>query len=720
MPAILFLLICVAFGVSFVKLCVPSTSRLFAACSPSKNVTEKIPGILFTAPTGIIIGLMTVSMTMYYVISLLSKLNLEPVLCKKIGVLLTLSVFVILTAVNITIHLKRPLPSALSAIPEYRHTTGNIIYYGLVTVVLTAIASFLMLYTYRMTGSELWVGYTVFSDLSPHTAMTTSFGVGFNFPTQYMHFAGDGIQYHFMFYFLCGMLQFLGLPIDWAINVPSIIVMVCAFELLGLVAVLFSRRRIAFAIAPVLVLFRSSLNVFYHLRELQGMGIPFNKSLEAIYKSQYWYSVTPYDGWGIWAINVYPNQRHLMLGVSIILILVILFIPFVRRMGISVIKSEGKNKLKTFFISKEAWLFRQNDPLKPWGIAALVSTLVIVTPFFHGSALIGALLVLLGMAIISESRLFYLTTAIFAVVSSFIQTQLFSGGASNVVMFKYKPGFVLDNTTAFGYFRYILIITGLTLVLALVYAIYLLIHDLIKGLPIYRSLIILAFLLPGIFAFIFQVSIEVLANHKFIQFSIILLDIFVACFLSELFVLPSFITKNSGKALTVSCKILGILVGIVLLIPLTATGISEWCTYMNLNGNGAHLSINTESELLTWVEENTDPNDVFLTPMWTINRFTLSGRPMYFGYPYYAYSAGHNTNLRFEIYKWLAGGCENDPVAFKNYCQSRGIKYVIDDPDFFDNANSEHFTYNSEFFAEYLTPVAYFPNDNNTVIYQVY
>lgn len=721
MLAGLFLIICTIFGVSLVKVCIPDVERLFAACSPSKKVTEKIPGVIFTAPAGIITGLVTVSMVLYYVMSLVSKLSLTPDLCKRVSILIVLSIFVILSAVNITTILKRPAIPEVRSIPAYKHTVGNLIYYGLVTVILTAVASFLMLYTYRINGTELWAGYSVYSDLSPHTAMTSSFGVGFNFPTQYIHFSGDGIQYHFFFYFLCGMLQYLGFNIDWAINVPSVIVMVCCFELLGLLSVLFCRRRAAFAIAPVLVLFRSSLNVFYHIREYNGMGIGLADSIEALSKSNYWYAVTPYDGWGIWAINVYPNQRHLMLGMSVIIILIILFTPFIRRMCISVIKTEGTgNKFKIAFASREAWWIRKDDPLKPIGIAALSALLVICTPYFHGSALIGALLVLLGMAIFSESRLLYAATALAAIVSSYIQTYLFSGGPNNVVSLAYAPGFVVDNKTPFGYFRYILIVTGITVVLALCYGIYMLIHDIIKKQPVYRSILVICFSLPGIFAFFFQVSLEMLANHKFIQFSLILLNVFVAGLLSELFVLPSFITKNSGKALNISCRVLGIIVGIILLVPLTATGISEWCTYININGGGAHFTIDTQSELALWIEENTDESDVFLTPMWTMNRFSLTGRAMYYGWPYYAYSAGHDTYTRNEVYKWLAGGCENDPEQFIAYCQSRNIKYVIDDPEFFVFAASEHFEYNSEFFAEYLTPVAYFPNDNNTVIYQVY
>ena len=164
--------------------------------------------------------------------------------------------------------------------------------------------------------------------------MVSSFGEGFNFPTQYIHFSGDGIKYHFFFYFFAGTLQYLGLPIDYALNLPSIISMVCALVLLGLLAVLISSRRSAFLVAPVLVLFRSSLNVFYHFGEYLKSGSTPSQAVKSILDYSAWYEVTEYDGWGIWAINVYPNQRHLMLGISLILIMVILFLPFVRRLGI--------------------------------------------------------------------------------------------------------------------------------------------------------------------------------------------------------------------------------------------------------------------------------------------------------------------------------------------------------------------------------------------------
>ena len=727
MLAILYIAVCAVFGISFVNMCVPDTARFFTACSPSKNVVSKLPPVLFIAPAGIITGMLCVSMFNYYAIYLLNLVVDGTDMARRAGVLLTFAVFIILTSVNFSAYVKRIHKAKLSGadnedskIPSYVHSMGNVLYYGIVTVALTGIATFLMLYTFNLSDGILRAGYSTFSDLSPHTAMVSSFSEGFNFPTQYMHFSGDGIQYHFFFYFMAGMLEYLGFSIDLALNVPSIITMVCALELLGVLAVLLSRKKPAFVLAPLFVLFRSSFNVFYHISELRKGGIPLKAALQSIAQSSTWYEQTPYDGWGIWAINVYPNQRHLMLGVGAMLILIILMTPFVRRMCVSIIKSRDAagapaeaNWAKAFIASREAWIFRDSDPLNPWGITVLACIIAATLPFFHGSALIGALLVLLIMALFSETRVIYAAIAAVSVLSAFIQTKIFAGNASNVVSFKRMAGFVCENKTATGISNYLVMVTGLTLIVASIYVIYILVRNIMGKKPVYRELMFLAFLAPMIFAFNFQVSLEMLANHKFIQFSLILIDVFVASGIAELMAPPAKIKEKLPKAGYVAVRTGLIILAAVLIVPLTATGISEWCTYYNLNKG--YVEVNTESDLTAWIVENTEPDDVFLTPQWSMNRFFLAGRPAYYGWPYYAWSAGHDTYTREQVYYWLISGCNNDIDAFRSYCASRGITYLIDDPEFFGFDYPSGALYNKEFFAEYLTPVAYFPEEATTI-----
>ena len=951
MIAILYLGLCAIFGICFVGLSVPDIRRLYVACSSSAKAITHIPNTLFTVPAGIVTGMICVPFFNYFVTLGLSYIIDNGELCKKLGVLITFAFFLwmILTCL-ILINRKRIKREEMkdsgsaASIEEYRSDVIDSIFYGVVIVAITIASTFLMFYTYRVDGNSLLSGYSTFSDLSPHTAMVSSFGKGFNFPTQYMHFSGDGIKYHFLFYFLAGTLQYLGLPIDYALNLPSVISMVCALCLLGLLAILLSSRRAAFLVAPVLVFFRSSLNVFYHFAELLKAGNIPAQAVKEILGSNSWYAVTDYDNWGIWAINVYPNQRHLMLGIAVILVMVILFLPFVRRLGISISRAEGfGGGVKAFAFSKNAWLPRANDPIYPVSITFLACVLVTAMPYFHGSCLIALLLVLFGMAIFSESRILYLIVAVFAVGSSFAQTLAFSGGYQNVVSFKFEPGFILQNATPYSLAKYLLIVTGLTLILAAVFALVILVLDLIRKKPVHRFLLFLCALIPLIFAFTFKVSLEMLANHKFIQVSLILLDAFVAALIANLLYIPvkrkktaetetpsadddildaaaidgdiavavaaedkgirtpvlttlsafgepeedstekevpdikaleehtgvdadisglggtqsesesdakvtgetpsgdssaeeekttesiesESAEENKEKSLEedddeifevtdddddkeaddsddaimaaspepahaamrpgslidvssnpvedetedaadaaaaietaneiaevvaaavtvgeentgnpgslrhepvesrkkfkgiplpawIALEIAGVILALALMVPLTATGVSEWATYVNLNRTP--ISVDMNSPVTRWVAENTDPSDAFLTPMWSMNRFVLAGRPMYYGWPYYAWSAGHDTYTRDTIYLWLITGCGENIDEFTRYCKERHIRYLIADPEFEQSDFGNGITFNKKFFEENLTQDAYFAEENTT-IYRIY
>ena len=1046
MLAIIYLCVCVITGMVLVAICVPDVRRLYLACAPSVKAIENIPSTLFVVAAGTVSGMMLVPFVNYYVILGLTYFVASDKLCMKIGFMVTAALFFWLVLTCLIIVNRRRIKKdeegeseGFVKLPSYVNKPSNTLFYSFVILLIAVVSAFLMFYTYRIDHGSLINGYSTFSDLSPHTAMVSSFGKGFNFPTQYMHFSGDGIKYHFLFYFLAGMLEYLGFPIDYALNIPSILAMVCAMILLGLLAALLSGRRLAFAISPVLVFLRSSFNVFIHIGKLVTEGNSIPGAISLIMQESSWYEVTPYDSWGIWAINVYPNQRHLMLGVAVIILCVILFIPFVRRLCISVMSAGSFGGVfKAFLFSRNAWLPRKKDPLSGGTVALYTCLLVIVMPYFHGSCLISLLLVLFGMALVSESRLLHLMTAVCAVCSSYIQTLALSGGASNVINLKFAPGFLFNEETTvitadalLKWGEYLLTVTGATLVIAILCNVILLFHDIIKKKPVYRFFLSLAFLNPLIFAFLFQVSLEMLANHKFIQISLILVDAFVAIFLANLFVVPgrrkaaalaadgdiadvedtekdsseaeessvdaeklrakaekaekecelppvtdkddedepfevltdsedddiglpeeiakdedadkseekkeeagkddktsedsdaddsddadvasddrilekfpsettvsmrpgnmvnseeekesvketespameeasdkeetkasedteeSFpkedtvslrpgnlvdaskgdettakeesstseepeakeesktedpddktteektesedtsedtdelpfevldddeesgksekddksedkslaevkddkgekesseektdkeiseevksendeddsdasdmileheeIAPDKSKGMPVAVwalfEIFGVLAALILLVALIGTGVSEWATYININSTP--MAVNTNSPVSEWIMKNTEPDDVFLTPTWSMNRFLLTGRPMYYGWPYYAWSAGHDTNTRDKIYVWLITGCGGDINEFKRYCKERGIRYLIADPEFEDGDYGEGVYFNREFFEQNLQQVAYF-TEENTVIYKIY
>ena len=64
------------------------------------------------------------------------------------------------------------------------------------------------------------------------------------------------------------------------------------------------------------------------------------------------------------------------------------------------------------------------------------------------------------------------------------------------------------------------------------------------------------------------------------------------------------------------------------------------------NGPGRRVTVNMNSELTQWLEENLEKNDLLLTPEYSMNEVTMSGAMLYCGWPYYAWSAGYDTNYR--------------------------------------------------------------------------
>src|ERR1041385_5284185 len=94
------------------------------------------------------------------------------------------------------------------------------------------IACWMMFATLSYKNGTLLIANNEWSDFGPNTAIIQSFAVGHNFPTQYPHFSGEAIRYHFLFYFQAGNLTFLGFNLAWSLNVLSIITVVSLMALL--------------------------------------------------------------------------------------------------------------------------------------------------------------------------------------------------------------------------------------------------------------------------------------------------------------------------------------------------------------------------------------------------------------------------------------------------------------------------------------------------------
>ena len=552
----------------------------------------------------------------------------------------------------------------------------------------TLVLAFVLMWTtFFVSSNQLYIGVSVFSDFSPHIGMIRSFSYGNNFPTTYPHYAGQDIRYHFMFQFLAGNLEYLGLRIDYAFNLPSMISFMTAFMLLYLLAVKITGKLGAGVLACLFFAFRSSKTLFTYLAELpKGTNI-----WKALAENTDFLSSTPNEEWGLWNLNVYCNQRHLAFGLTAMFLLLILYLPHLYEMFEELKKykltqsdheikvSSHKNKeyshknkesshrqgkiiaagIRVIFFTRDGWVG------KDYRTAAAAGILLGGLSFFHGAAVIGILTILFVMAVLSKRRLEYLVTAVIALCLSMLQTHFFIHGS--VVSTKFLFGFIAENKTLFGAMSYLDSLLGLLPWVLLVA------FCLERGVGKY---LILAFSAPLIFAFTISLTVDVTVNHKYIMMSCILLGIFAAGVVSKLWERKDF---WSG------------VVAILLVGMLTATGIYDFTTVLKKNTPNSAIVLDLKNPLTAWVNENSTSQDIFLTSNYTINQVVLGGAMLYEGWPYYPWSAGYDTNYRTAQVKRMYEAAT--PSELKKLAEKENIRFIIVDSE---NRESTDYALNEE------------------------
>jgi len=200
-----------------------------------------------------------------------------------------------------------------------------------VLTLYAALATWMMFATLDFKDGVLLIGVNQWSDYGPNTAIVQSFAFGHNFPAEYPHFAGEPIRYHFLFYFLAGNLEFLGLSLVWSLNLLSVLTLVCMLALVMAFGELLFKSRAVACIASAFFFFHGTLNLVPFLRAQTSI----KGALLAVYHlGAYLTSGYPYRGedWGIWTQVVFINQRHLASSIGIFLVvLIFLFDQYLER-----------------------------------------------------------------------------------------------------------------------------------------------------------------------------------------------------------------------------------------------------------------------------------------------------------------------------------------------------------------------------------------------------
>jgi DNA-binding beta-propeller fold protein YncE len=163
--------------------------------------------------------------------------------------------------------------------------------------------------------------------------------------------------------------------------------------------------------------------------------------------------------------------------------------------------------------------------------------------------------------------------------------------------------------------------------------------------------------------FCMQFSEEVLANHKFLNVWLVLANLFVAFGLLYIWNLAFLKKAFLGKILAVILTVMITLGGIIDLFPIRN---SFW---MEMGF--------VDDPLIKWVTEKTDPRSVFLSFRYVNHRILLAGRRLYFGHPYYAWSAGYPTFQRDGDYRKMLE--ETNPQEVLRMLKENNISYVAID-----------------------------------------
>jgi DNA-binding beta-propeller fold protein YncE len=212
-------------------------------------------------------------------------------------------------------------------LPGQLRVSGSETWDWVTLAIFFALACWMMFATLNYKEGRIEIGVTQWSDYGPNTAIVQNFAFGHNFPAEYPHFSGEPIRYHFLFYFLAGNLEFLGLNLAWSVNTLSVLTLVCMLALVMALGELLFKSRAVGVVASALFFFHGTLNLVPFFRAQTS----FKGALLAIYHlAGYLSSGYPYRGedWGIWTQVVFINQRHLASSIGIFLI--VLFFLFDR------------------------------------------------------------------------------------------------------------------------------------------------------------------------------------------------------------------------------------------------------------------------------------------------------------------------------------------------------------------------------------------------------
>ncbi|MBI3343162.1 hypothetical protein HY032_03320, partial [Candidatus Gottesmanbacteria bacterium] len=503
-------------------------------------------------------------------------------------------------------------------------------------------------FSYDPNTHTILIARKLWSDFGAHIPLIRSFSMGDNFnllrqgKPQYPLYPGEKMRYHFVFYALVGLLERVGLPLDWALNLPSILGFFTLLLFLFLIArMLFKDVRVAI-LSIIFFLFNGSLAFLQFFRDHPLSRATFTDILH-VSEFPAFAPWGPGDVSAFWNLNIYTNQRHLAVGFAIALgfILTVLHID----KNISFAKATGLAKLKL------QWAIL-------WGVV------IGLLPYLHTPTLvIMAVLFISYFLLFGNVRRFLLVSGAIAGILVIPQLLSFPQGPTSI---RWYPGYLIhDELTLPRFLLYWWQNLGLHSILIPIGFIFIPSRAKKTLLPV-----VPIFLIGNLFQF----SVEVAANHKFFNFALILGNMVSAYTIVSIgkHLHLSLLRVKSRNLFLFFIGSIGNIGSICLLVVLLSlSGIIDFFVVWNDQKGG--IADVGNSDVATWIARNTPTNAVFLNSSFLYPPANLAGRKIFLGWPYFAWSAGYQGN-RHETMKTIYES--KDSSIFCPLLKSNSIDYV--------------------------------------------
>ncbi|CAN5455667.1 hypothetical protein BH10ACI2_BH10ACI2_18110 [soil metagenome] len=513
------------------------------------------------------------------------------------------------------------------------------------------VGAWAMLATLTYSDGNVQFAIGSWSDFGANLSLTQSLALGNNYPTEHPFFPGEIIHYHFLFWYLAANLSYLGLNFVWAINLLSFFSLICLLILMMTFAEQLFNSRAAGRIS--LIFFFLSSSSLYYIPYLLSQPSLSEAIAAILVRKVPLISGFPYhgEGWGSLSIITFINQRQLISAIGVILMVLIALVMFYRRKGAfqliggspasaSVLPEVSKSDIATL---------------------AFCGVLIGCLPYWNTAVFLSAAVIVGGLLVLFPFRPYLLALVAAATVVGLPQILLLRSG--NLVPMGatfFTWGYTIVDPTAAKVAEYLLWTFGFKLLL-IVLAMWFV--------PSSHRRFFIALTLPAIVAFSVQLSVIMVNNHK-------LLNVWGVVTASYIAYAIWIVAKRF--------KVAGIALAVIMTLSLTLGAIIDLFPIHNDAYIGTPYG---GDRLTTWVIENTQPTDIFLTEMYLSHPILMAGRKIFFGNTLLAWGAGYKLQERDSAYKEMFK--TNDPSALIDLLHANHIKYIAVDDGLRNNENSK-------------------------------